>query len=78
MLRQAGKVNVDALVNVAITVAGVGTVRHHAHRRLFRHDALKSITLFMLTYGAIIYLPIMTFISRKADQITKTIWVEAL
>ncbi len=35
----------------------------------------KSITSFMLTYGAIIYLPIMTFVSRKAYQITKNIWV---
>lgn len=68
--------NVDALVNVAITVAGVWTLCGITH--IVDYSAMmpgKSITSFMLTYGAIIYLPIMTFISRKAYQITKTIWV---
>lgn len=60
----------------AITVAGVWTLCGITH--IVDYSAMmpgKSITSFMLTYGAIIYLPIMTFISRKAYQITKTIWV---
>ena len=68
--------NYDALVNVAITVAGVWALCGITH--IVDYSAMmpgKSITSFMLTYGAIIYLPIMTFISRKAYQITKTIWV---
>lgn len=68
--------NVDALINVAITVAGVWLLCGITH--IVDYSAImpgKSITSFMLTYGAIIYLPIMTFVSRKAYQITKNIWV---
>lgn len=68
--------NIDALVTVAISVAGVWALCGITH--IVDYAALmpgKSITSFMLTYGAIIYLPIMTFISRKAYQLTKNVWV---
>ena len=35
----------------------------------------KSVTSFLLTYGAVLFLPILTFVSRKAYQLTKTVWV---
>lgn len=66
----------DALINVAITVAGVWLLCGVTH--IVDYSGITpghSITSFMQTYGAIIYLPIMTFISRKAYQITKNIWL---
>lgn len=68
--------NLDALVTVAIAVAGVWALAGVTH--IVDYSGLtpgQSITSFMLTYGAIIYLPIMTFISRKIYQVTKTVWI---
>ena len=68
--------NLDVLVTVAIAVAGVWALAGVTH--IVDYSGLtpgQSITSFMLTYGAIIYLPIMTFISRKIYQATKNVWI---
>ena len=67
---------VDALITVAMAVAGVWLLCGISI--IVDYAALspgKSISSFMLTYGAILFLPIMTFVNRKAYQLTKNVWL---
>ncbi len=67
---------VDVLITVAMAVAGVWLLCGISI--LVDYAALspgKSISSFMLTYGAILFLPIMTFVNRKAYQLTKNVWL---
>lgn len=67
---------VDVLITVAMAVAGVWLLCGISI--IVDYAALspgKSISSFMLTYGAILFLPIMTFVNRKAYQLTKNVWL---
>ena len=64
------------LITVAMAVAGVWLLCGISI--IVDYAALspgKSISSFMLTYGAILFLPIMTFVNRKAYQLTKNVWL---
>ena len=66
----------DVVITIALAVAGVWALCGITH--IVDYGGFmpgKSVTSFLLTYGAVLFLPILTFVSRKAYQLTKTIWV---
>lgn len=66
----------DVVITVALAVAGVWALCGITH--IVDYSGMmpgKSVTSFLLTYGAVLFLPILTFVSRKAYQLTKTVWV---
>lgn len=72
------KAGMDLSMTIALTVVGVWLLCGISN--IVDYAALtpgKSLSSFMLTYGAILFLPIMTFVNRKAYQMTKNIWLGA-
>ena len=65
----------DVLLTVLINIAGVYLLCCVSVALDYSGTRTSSISSFMLTYGAILFMPLMTLVNRRAFQMTNNVWI---